>query len=827
MRRSFRIAFALGVLSAGVCARPLQSTNPRFQGAPAATDPKALYQALNALQVNGSRVFTVRELHLKRSAFDITLNEGKLAFLKPLDNRVTGAVFTGRGSIVALPRDPAERRSLAEFLGVPILDQPFSRAYLRFTDDTAVVLEDHLEAAKTDVAGDPAFADIWNTAIAKLNPAHSVRVMFDLLSSDPQPYFAVTVGGSRVGPFDALVDRRMAEPVMIGQPAAGSGTARYDIWASFTPADVPAATETLSPVSYRVDTTIADDLSLTGDAHLDFKARRDGERMIRLELSRALSAESVSIEGGAALTFFQNDDLSQQEIASRGNDALYVVLPAATRSQEEIQLEVRYRGSVISDTGNGVYFVGDRGSWYPHESHGGQFARFDLTFRWPRKLTLVATGHEVDEHEEGGRRIGHWTTTVPISVAGFNLGEYEKESAGTGKPAIELYANHQLDDWIVTRLRSHMISESARLAESSEGATTKDPFGDVMEVGPGAPPSPSGVLKHLGAVFTDGIRFLEGINGPFPFDELDVAPIPGDFGQGWPGLVYLSTLAYVPRESQQDVGIDRRQQEEIAELLPFHETAHQWWGNQSAAASYRDGWLYEAVANYEALMYADSKKPSAHILTNWLNHFRSQLLTTAPGAEETDEETGPLTLGYRLNSSKTPRAYEEIIYGKGTWVIHMLRVMLREPNAKSPDAKFVQMLRSALDDHRFQPITTNDLKHAAEKHMTPAMDLEGNHRLDWFFEEWVRDTGIPHYSVEFQARPRGQEFLITGKLKQDDVPEYFTEAVPLYATRTGSKPTLLGTVTTTSQQTSFHFTSAFKPGKIVIDPQNTILCKPE
>ncbi|MFZ0970409.1 MAG: hypothetical protein WAN13_19210, partial [Candidatus Acidiferrales bacterium] len=162
MRRSFRIAFALGVLSAGVCARPLQSTNPRFQGAPAATDPKALYQALNALQVNGSRVFTVRELHLKRSAFDITLNEGKLAFLKPLDNRVTGAVFTGRGSIVALPRDPAERRSLAEFLGVPILDQPFSRAYLRFTDDTAVVLEDHLEAAKTDVAGDPAFADIWN-----------------------------------------------------------------------------------------------------------------------------------------------------------------------------------------------------------------------------------------------------------------------------------------------------------------------------------------------------------------------------------------------------------------------------------------------------------------------------------------------------------------------------------------------------------------------------------------------------------------------------------------------------------------------------------------
>jgi hypothetical protein len=57
------------------------------------------------------------------------------------------------------------------------------------------------------------------------------------------------------------------------------------------------------------------------------------------------------------------------------------------------------------------------------------------------------------------------------------------------------------------------------------------------------------------------------------------------------------------------------------------------------------------------------------------------------------------------------------------------------------------------------------------------------------------------------------------------VPDYFTEAVPIYATRAGGKPSLLGTVITTSPQTSFHFKSAFKPGKIVIDPQNTILCK--
>jgi hypothetical protein len=827
MRRFFPFALALGVLAAFAGALPVRPAVTNAQSAPPASDPKALYQALNGLHVDGTRVFSVHEFRFKRSSLDITLNEGTLAFLQPLGNRVLGAAFSGRGSIVALPPNPGERRSVAEFLGVPILDQPFSRAYFRFTDDTAEILASHLSAAKSEAAADTSFAESWNTAIATLNAAHSVRTMFDWLSADPQTYFSASIAGSRVGPFEVLLDRRLAEPILLGQPHAGSGPSQYNIWASFVPADIPAAKDAVLPVEYRVDTSIADDLSLKGDTHLRLKAQRDGERMIALELSRALSVENVSAEDGAPLVFFQNQDLSRQEIASRGNDALYVVLPSPTRAQQDIQLEIRYRGSVISDTGNDVYFVGDRGSWYPHASRMGQFARFDLTFRWPRRLTLVATGHETEEREEGGQRVGHWTPATPISVAGFNLGEYQKEAQGSNKPAIALYANHQLDEWIVARVRAETAKESAHMADSAKGLSLHDPFGESLVLAPGMPPSPAAVLKHLSAEFADGIRFLEEINGPFPFDELDVAPIPGDFGQGWPGLVYLSTLAYLPRETQEEAGLDKHAQDEIAELLPFHEAAHQWWGNLASAASYRDAWLDEAVANYQAMMYAQSKKPNAHILANWLSRYRADLLAVAPGTQESTEEAGPLTLGYRLISSKTPDAYDRIVYGKGTWVIHMLREMLREPAAKSPDAKFEQMLRSVLDEHRFQTITVNDLQHAAEKRMTPAMDFEGSHRLDWFFEEWVRDTGIPYYSVEFQARTRGPEFLITGKLKQDRVPEYFTEGVPLYGTRTGAKPSYLGTVISTGPETSFHFKSAFKPAKIVIDPQNTILCKTE
>ncbi len=37
--------------------------------------------------------------------------------------------------------------------------------------------------------------------------------------------------------------------------------------------------------------------------------------------------------------------------------------------------------------------------------------------------------------------------------------------------------------------------------------------------------------------------------------------------------------------------------------------------------------------------------------------------------------------------------------------------------------------------------------------MTKMMDLRGNHRLDWFFDEWVYGTQVPRYHFEYQTSP--------------------------------------------------------------------------
>ena len=67
----------------------------------------------------------VHELSIGRDVARFTFMEGKIAFLQAVDGRISGAVFTGHGHVIALPHEAGERRSLVRYLGVPILDQAF------------------------------------------------------------------------------------------------------------------------------------------------------------------------------------------------------------------------------------------------------------------------------------------------------------------------------------------------------------------------------------------------------------------------------------------------------------------------------------------------------------------------------------------------------------------------------------------------------------------------------------------------------------------------------------------------------------------------------
>jgi len=243
-------------------------------------------------------------------------------------------------------------------------------------------------------------------------------------------------------------------------------------------------------------------------------------------------------------------------------------------------------------------------------------------------------------------------------------------------------------------------------------------------------------------------------------------------------------------------------------------------------SSYRDEWIDEALAQYLALLFADTQKNPDHTVRVWLQRFRQRLLEKPPGASEPRDEIGALTLGLRLNSSKSPDGYEEVIYTKGAWIIHMLREMLRQPGTRNPDARFVALLQTLVTKYAYRALSTGDLQREVEAVMTPGMDLEGGRSMEWFFDEWVHGTGIPHYRVEFTAHHNEKGYVIRGKLFQTRVPRSFIAGVPLYAGTAGHN-TFLGTVVAAGPETSFHFLTPNLPHKIVIDPHMTLLCTTE
>ncbi len=789
--------------------------------------PHELYDALNALRLDPSAVYEVAatdRIELHRADVRLSFEKGKFAFLTPLNGRVTGAVFSGRGHALAAPRDPIEKQQMARFLGAPILDQDFTNVCLRFTDDTASDLLGQLQSAKIAPLRDTEFASPWNTVLAVMNPPQSLRILFGSLSRNLQPYFYATVDGVTTGPFDVMIDQQRDEAVLLGQSKKSAAKSFYDVWASYAIPGAKPHPRSFSALDYEINTSILADTSLDAKTELRMRADLSGERILTFQLARALIVDSVTGEHGESLTYFQNEGMNLQDRNSHGSDYLYVVLSAPSERGAEFTLHFHYRGNVIENAGNGVLFVSARESWYPHYGSPADFANYDLTMRWPRKLRLVATGTKRFEREEGEFRIGRWQTEKPVSVAGFNLGDYVSTSLASETRSVDVYANRQLERSIDSRLDAPQLSPPRVPSPfSAEGRTSVN----AMTLPPPAP-RPIDSVKLLGRQIEDSIRFYETLSGPFPFEKLSVSQIPGTFGQGWPGLVYLSTYSYLPAEAQQRAGLSESGQQQFTELVPFHEVAHQWWGNVVGWDAYRDQWINEAIANYFALLFADTQKRTDHSLRVWLSRYRQQLVErppkAAPPTSESISEIGALELGSRLTSSQSPYGFEDVIYGKGAWVIHMLREMLRQPGAKNPDARFFALLHTLVTKYAYRALSTSDLQHEVEAVMTPAMDLDGGHSMEWFFEQWVRGTGVPRYRVEYTTHSSGKGYVVRGKVYQDNVPRSFLAPVPLYTGANAGHASFLGVVVAAGPETSFHFTTQSEPHKILIDPQMTLLC---
>jgi aminopeptidase N len=132
----------------------------------------------------------------------------------------------------------------------------------------------------------------------------------------------------------------------------------------------------------------------------------------------------------------------------------------------------------------------------------------------------------------------------------------------------------------------------------------------------------------------------------------------------------------------------------------------------------------------------------------------------------------------------------------------MIRMMMW--SGSDGDARFIATMHDFVDTYRLKSATTEDFKAMVEKHMSAGMDLDKNHRMDWFFNQYVYGTDLPNYHFESQVTQNGDATNLHFKLTQSGVPDNFKMLVPIYLELSDGRIIRLGSTAIGGDTTTEH-----------------------
>jgi aminopeptidase N len=138
-------------------------------------------------------------------------------------------------------------------------------------------------------------------------------------------------------------------------------------------------------------------------------------------------------------------------------------------------------------------------------------------------------------------------------------------------------------------------------------------------------------------------------------------------------------------------------------------------------------------------------------------------------------------MGVRLSTWRAPGAYQTIVYEKGAYVLHMLRMLMSDPKKQNRDEDFAAMMTDFAKTYAGKNPSTADFESIVQKHATPAMKITQSGSIDWFFREWVYGTDAPKLVSDLKvADAGGGKYHISGTITQSEVPNDFATVVPVY-----------------------------------------------
>ncbi len=708
-----------------------------------------------------------RGVSLRLEDFELRMDDGTL-FSTPEELGPTAFAFVGRARVRFSPSPLAEREQLRQFSGGKSIDRDVGWAFVRLhpADFHRAIETSRLEPEANPPQARRAAAErVWRSRAQRSfiidaplprSPWWLMPTPGDAIVDFPWGRkrvltFALSSGEEEdVNLFDR--DRRLQictypsggrAPLYSEDDRRAIDVLDHDLTASFDPEqfDVRAThslrLRLLSPTS-----------------------------TLRLRLHDDFRVSSVTSEERESLLFFR--------VRDQGN--LVVSLGPLARREEPFTLTTRYSGrhdptpidqELVQVTAPSSFSLADdsfvdrpplvysnRTAWYPRPANE-DFATAHVELETPAGWLGLTGGELLATRTEGGR----------------TRSEYRLQQPGKFVTAI------------VGRLGDvGLRQEEGQAVRGYAGARTR---GETLE--------------HM-RLAQEMLAFYAERFGPSPYPTLGLAvaeaETPG--GHSPPGLLYLQVRPPILRS--RSLPDDPANFSDLRGFFLAHEAAHQWWGQGTAPANYRERWLSEAWAQYSAALWLRERVGEGA--------FRSMMDRMARWATRHDS-SGPIHLGQRLGHlEQDARLFRAVVYDKGAWVLHMLRGIVG-------DEAFFSGARSFLERFRYGKAGTEDLR--------AALETASGRDLRPYFERWIYGTGLPVllWSSRTERTPSG--FRTTVDVRQQAAP--FPLPLQIAATTAAGRETRMVVVGT--EGGSWTIETSQEPRRVTLNDDRGLLARIE
>ena len=386
--------------------------------------------------------------------------------------------------------------------------------------------------------------------------------------------------------------------------------------------------------------------------------------------------------------------------------------------------------------------------WYPSYDYPNEKFTVEMICHAPEGIVVLANGHKVSE-----------------------------EKGADGLMAVRWLQDKPMANYLVC-----LVAGRLKSVEAMHGQLPMHWWTAATEI------------EHAMNSFTNTLPimkfFEQEIGVPYPWDKYDQVCIQ-DFHWGGMENVSLTTL------NNNTMFPPSFENLRNSQGLIAHELAHQWFGDLLTCKDWSHLWLNEGFASFYDLLYVEHKDGRDEFLYQ-LHEGRKSLTSTTNFSK---------SIVWRKYED-AENQFDDFAYGKGSWVLNMLR------NNLGPEL-YRQCIKTYVERHKFDNVVTEDLRAVVE-------ELSGR-SFDQFFDQWAYHTGFPRLDVDYSWDERTKLAKITVRQSQA-----VSEQVPLFNVPLPVKFKLKSgvvekTLTVKERAEDFYIPLEAQPELVRVDPNVSIL----